>query len=542
MLDGRRHATGICGSGAEGMLKKAAQRHRRGAKFAAIAALIVAMLAPRSGTAEPIAPTPGYLDQTLQRFNCTASDECLNGAFPVTGVIADGAGNLYGAAQYGSNGVPGMVFELKQNGRGWSETVLYDFCSQANCNDGESPNGLFVDSSGNLYGTTVHGGSPGYGVVFELTPPTPPSTTWTYTQLYAFCSKSNCADGANPWGKLTMDASGNLYGTASQGGSPGAGVVFELTPNQSHTVWTETVLYNFCSQGCSDGETPYAGLLLDGAGNLYGTTAYGGVFGVGTVFELTPPTPPSTTWTQAVLYSFQGCTDVCRDGVYPETPLLMDAAGNLYGTTLYGGAGDGGYCNTSIGCGSVFELMRPSQTTGSAWTESVIYSFCSQPNCADGLPYYPIGYSSLDASGGLWLGCGRGRLSPDTTPACDRIVLFGTTFGGGKSGCYFNVGCGVVFALTPDLSQTVWTESVLYSFCSQTNCDDGYEPTGGVAADALGNLYGVAYVGGGTSGGFCAYYEGCGVVFKLTPPGARLFPGSPSPPVMRPPATPPSPR
>jgi uncharacterized repeat protein (TIGR03803 family) len=550
MMDSRRNAAGICGGDFEGMLKQTAQRRRRGAKSAAaLAALIVALLVPRGGTAGPIEPRSGYLDQTLARFNCTSLSECADGAFPVTGVIVDGAGNVYGSSQYGSNGLPGMVFELKQNGRGWSETVLYNFCSQANCTDGRYPNGLFVDSSGNVYGTTVQGGSAGDGAVFELTLPTPPSTAWTYTQLYAFCSKSNCVDGANPWGKLTMDSSGNLYGTTSSGGSHNQGAVFELTPNQNRTVWTENVLYNFCSQGgCADGQTPLAGLLLDGAGNLYGTTVYGGGSGVGTVFELTPPTPPSTTWTQGVLYSFTPCrANPClsNDSEYPETPVIMDAVGNLYGTTLYGGTG--GYCTQGGGCGTVFEISPPT-VPGSARTESVIYSFCSQPNCADGLPYYPIGYgnavgSNVDASGGLRLGCSSyGRLSPDTTSACGRIVLLGTTFGGGKSGCYFNVGCGVVFALTPDLSQTVWTESVLYRFCSQTHCDDGYQPTGGVAADALGNLYGVTYVGGGTSGGFCADYQGCGVVFKLVPPGALagpLFPVSTPAPVARPPAAPP---
>jgi uncharacterized repeat protein (TIGR03803 family) len=543
MMDSRRNAAGICGNNADKTPEQAAQRRRHRAKFAAaVAALIVALLVPRAGTAGLLQPTSRYLDETLQRFNCTAS-ECADGAFPVTGVIVDRVGNIYGSAQYGSNGLPGLVFELQRNGRSWSETVLYNFCSQTNCTDGRYPNGLLADSSGNLYGTTVQGGAPGYGVVFELTPPTPPSTTWAYTQLYAFCSKSNCVDGANPWGKLTMDASGNLYGTTSNGGSQGLGAVFELTPNQSRTVWTENVLHNFCSQGgCADGANSFAGLLLDKAGNLYGATAYGGSFDVGTVFELTPPTPPSTTWTQAVLYSFQGCTDVCRDGVYPETPLLMDAAGNLYGTTLYGGPG--GYCPTSIGCGTVFELTAPSQTTGSAWTESVIYSFCSQPNCADGRAYYSVNYFSYDADGGLQFGCGRLSLSAATSPACDHISLLGTTFAGGKVGCRFDVGCGVVFALTPNISKTIWTESVLYSFCSQKNCDDGDEPTGGVAADELGNLYGVTYLGGGTSSGFCAN-QGCGAVFKLVPSGGVVGPLLPvstpppaSPPVMTAPSMP----
>jgi uncharacterized repeat protein (TIGR03803 family) len=165
--------------------------------------------------------------------------------------------------------------------------------------------------------------------------------------LYSFCSAANCADGASPQGILVFDKIGNLYGAAAGGGSNcqqigegGCGVVFELSPSQGGT-WTESVLYNFCAndiQSCPDGANPYAGLSFDRSGNLYGTTMIGGAYGLGTVFELMPPTTQGGAWTETVLWSF-GATG---DGQNPIARVILDSSGNLYGTTEAGGTYSGG--------------------------------------------------------------------------------------------------------------------------------------------------------------------------------------------------------
>jgi uncharacterized repeat protein (TIGR03803 family) len=284
--------------------------------------------------------------------------------------------------------------------------------------------------------------------------------------LYSFCSQTNCADGAQPVAGLIMDGAGNLYGTTQGGGNAsGQGVVFQLRRHHQHrgTAWTETVLYSFCSQtDCADGARPSAGLTIDGAGNLYGTTGIGGN-GRGVVFELTPDQTP-TAWTETVLYRFCAQSN-CADGAYPEAGLIMDGAGNLYGTTAFGGIGGAG------GGGVVFELT-PGQT-GTAWTETMLYSFCAQTNCADG--EFPYAGLIMDGAGNL----------------------YGTTYYGG--------GRGVVFQLTPDETGAAWTETVLYRFCSHTNCPDGAYPEAGLIMDGTGNLYGTTVIGG----------NGSGVVFAL---------------------------
>jgi uncharacterized repeat protein (TIGR03803 family) len=209
-----------------------------------------------------------------------------------------------------------------------------------------------------------------YGAVFELTP-NAAKTAWTETVLYSFCAQGgeSCTDGANPEASLVMDAAGRLYGTTYEGGGAdnNSGTVFELTPNAAKTRWTETVLYSFCTQGgesCTDGVLPHAGLIMDAAGRLYGTTYEGGAHGAGTVFELTP-NAAKTTWTKTVLYSFGAQSG---DGAYPEVAgLIMGASGQLYGTTTGGGA---------HGAGTVFELTPNAAKT--TWTETVLYSFCAQ--------------------------------------------------------------------------------------------------------------------------------------------------------------------
>ena len=185
------------------------------------------------------------------------------------------------------------MFELSPTvGGGWTETVLYSFCAQTNCTDGELPSpGLIFDAAGDLYGTTADGGTFGVGTVFELTPTA--GGGWTEQALHSF--NNNGTDGYWPYASLIFDAAGNLYGTTGSGGTNDYGTGFELTPAAGGS-WTENVLHSFNNNG-ADGFNPGAGLILDAAGNLYGTTTSGGTGsncvweGCGTVFELTPIYP-----------------------------------------------------------------------------------------------------------------------------------------------------------------------------------------------------------------------------------------------------------
>ena len=250
-----------------------------------------------------------------------------DGQYPYYGGLTmDAQGNLYGATVLGGKGTCfgpgrkrvhncGTVFELTAAG---SEKVLHTFAGSP---DGWSPwGGVIMDANGNLYGTTsdggAYGGAYGYGTVFKLT------STGTETVLHSFCSQSGCPDGANPSGGLLMDLEGNLYGTTLSGGAYGAGTVFELTPDG-----TETVLYDFT--GGADG-IGAGGLIMGLQGNLYGTTVGGGAYGKGTVFEVTP------AGIETVLYSFCSKSG-CPDGAAPSGGLIMDSEGNLYGTTADGG-------------------------------------------------------------------------------------------------------------------------------------------------------------------------------------------------------------
>ena len=330
--------------------------------------------------------------------------------------------------------------------------------------NGNEPNhtALIQATDGNLYGVTSYGGVNGSGAVFRISP------SGTLDAIYSFCAQGGtCPDGQGPYAGLTMDASGKLYGTTSAGGADGWGTVFELTPNATKTKWTERVLHSFCAQGifsgCPDGQTPYAGLIIDKLGRLYGTTYQGGAHSQGTVFELTP-NAAKTTWTETVLYSFcsQG-GESCTDGANPNAALIMGARGKLYGTTYQGGAS--GQC-------TAFELTA-TNAAKTEWTETALYSFCAQENCDDGA--YPGAALIIDAAGDL----------------------YGTTSGGGTG------FAGTVFALTPD-AKTSWKETVLYSFCAQgayPNCTDGYSPQAALLMDAWGQLYGTTYQGGANNGG-----------------------------------------
>jgi uncharacterized repeat protein (TIGR03803 family) len=301
---------------------------------------------------------------TLHTFTASAKGT-VDGGLPYAGLIFDSAEvNLYGTTVGGGALGYGTVFELSPSGSSWTETVLYSFAGNNNGGtDGDSPvASLVFDPQGNLYGTTSQGGTPGKGVIFELTPPTGDGAPWTETVLFTFTGKS----GAYPYAGLTIDSKENLYGTTAIGGARtghcnptnGCGVVFELSPPSGTGSWIEKVIYTF--ESGSDGGYPYAGLILDSKGNLYGTTVQGGnttgancsyTVGCGVVFELSPPTGKGS-WPETALYAFNGGSD----GGFPYAAPMLDPAGNLYGTTSYGGNTTGSNCVDVSGCGVVFEL------------------------------------------------------------------------------------------------------------------------------------------------------------------------------------------
>jgi len=240
------------------------------------------------------------------------------GEYPTGGLISDGAGNLFGVARYGGIYGAGTVFKL-DNAR--HMTVLYSFCEDQDCADGGVPQAsLIEDAEGNLYGTTTLGGANQAGTVFKVDP------TGRETVLYSFCAFTDCPDGSYPYGGLIQDASGNLYGTTTYGGAHQKGTVFKLD-----STGRETVLFSFAG---GDGANPVADLIQDASGNLYGTTYYGGRSNGGAVFKL------DSAGNETVLHSFCALHN-CADGLFPYAGVIQDAAGNLYGTTSSGGAGAG---------------------------------------------------------------------------------------------------------------------------------------------------------------------------------------------------------
>jgi len=381
-----------------------------------------------------------------------------DGGVPSFGPLAlDVEGNLYGAAGGGggtscSGSGCGIIFELSPHpNTTWTESVLYRFANGA---DGAFPNGgLVFDSAGNLYGATIHWLSD--GTAFELSPGT---HGWSLKVVYEFGSWFGDAIGPNPG--LVFDKAGNLYGT---GGGGNGGTVFELIPGPGAR--TDRVIYSFCPRaGCKDGEIPLVGLTWDSAGNLYGTTSQGGNYlpnckvgslGCGVAFQLTPAT--DGTWKYHLLHRFASWP---HDAEYPLGTLVLDSSGNVYGTTIAGGAHD---------TGTVFKLSPPS---GGGWKETLLYQF---PNPANGAG--PGNALVFDKAGNL----------------------YGTTFTGGIGS---QGGSGVIFKLTPG-SNGKWTYSVVHKFTGQ----DGDGPDG-LTIGAKGNLYGTT-AGGGT--------HNVGVVFEITP-------------------------
>jgi uncharacterized repeat protein (TIGR03803 family) len=388
-------------------------------------------------------------EKVLHSFNTTGN----GGYAPYSSLIFDAAGNLYGTTQIGGVHAQGTVFELMPRaGGGWTEKVLHTF--NDNGKDGQVPYaGVIFDTAGNLYGTTTAGGAGGHGTVFELMPTV--SGAWTEKILHSFNTTN--LDGYTPYGGLVRDSAGNLYGTTATGGAFTRGTVFELLP-QAGGGWKEKILHNFNINGI-DGFAPFASLVFDTAGNLYGTTDQGGTpadgdLAFGTIFELKPKAGGG--WSEQVLHTF---IENGIDGYQPQASLIVDASGNLYGTTYSGGA---------YGLGTVFGLIRAERS----WTESVLHSF--QQNGIDG--WSP--YANLILVGGN---------------------LYGTTTEGGT------VGVGAVFELTP-AGGGGWTESLPYNFLQDGLA--GTNPWGGLILDAAGNLYGTTVAGGAYGGG---------TVFELKP-------------------------
>jgi uncharacterized repeat protein (TIGR03803 family) len=306
-----------------------------------------------NGTVFELTPSgSGWMETVLYSF-VDASD----GIIPIGGLLLDEKGNLYGLTQQGGAAGYGTAFELSpHSGGGWTKTTIYAF---AGGSDGSFPyGGLISDSKGNLYGFTLSGGTgpcqyygPGCGTVFELKRF---SGSWKEIVHFSF---PGGAGGQIPQG-LTLDEAGNFFGTTSQGGSGGVGIVFKL--NRSAGGWTETVLHTF--SGGRDGSAPSSGVTLDRAGNLYGTTIEGSgggcQYGCGLVYELKPIR--KSKWREVVLHRF---TDNFHDGVTPYASLIFNQAGDLFGTTSGGGA---------YGIGTTFELM---QDFDGKWKESVIQNF-----------------------------------------------------------------------------------------------------------------------------------------------------------------------
>ncbi|MGA8491334.1 MAG: choice-of-anchor tandem repeat GloVer-containing protein [Terriglobales bacterium] len=328
------------------------------------------------GTVFEITPNSNgsWTESVLYSF--TGSED---GAQPYGSLVFDSSGNLYGTTNFGGdtncNLGCGTVFKLSPGSSGWTESVLYTFTGGS---DGGEPDArVLFDAAGNLYGTTLLGGSinsactSGCGTIFKLAHG---SSGWTESIIYAF---QGGTDGLSPYDGLAFDAAGNLYGSTYAGGS-GYGVIFKLTPGSSG--WAETVLHAF--RGGYDGKSPYGDLILDGSGNLYGTASQGGYQGYGVVFEMLLNT--KGRWAEKVLHSFAN-----TPAGNPVAGLAIDTAGNLYGTTMLGAtrASCGG------GCGALFKLAPAS----GGWTYKVVHDF---GHGADG--YHPTGDLILDSTGNLY--------------------------------------------------------------------------------------------------------------------------------------------
>jgi uncharacterized repeat protein (TIGR03803 family) len=389
-----------------------------------------------------------------------------------------------------------FLFCLQLNSFAQTDQILHSFSGS----DGIRPNGILVfDASGNLYGTTQSGGSTGCGgrgcgTVFELSPES--GGTWSYKVIHTFGG----SDGATPMWGVVFDAAGNLYGTTAYGGANNFGDVFQLQPTE--TGWTENVLYNFT--GVDDGANPFSGVVLDASGNLYGTTVNGAANKQGTVFELSKS---GSSWLFKVLLDLYNI-----DGTGPS-PLVFDTAGNLYGTAASGGF------NRNHMRGTIFEL---SPSSGGTWTSSVIFAFTGPEtfgeNPAGGVVFDKTGniYGTLenggfgDAFGGSiyelqtpsleemdWATFTRFPASPH--PPLSPVALdSANNIYVALSGDGASVCYGAILKIGKDVYE-------IYNFSASSS--DGHFPLGGIVLDAENNIYGATSSGGGA---------GYGTIFKVT--------------------------
>jgi uncharacterized repeat protein (TIGR03803 family) len=375
-----------------------------------------------------------------------------DGGGPAGTLSLDGSGNLYGTTYIGGAHGVGTVYKLSHRGSGWVLSTLYTFTGGS---DGSYPAaGVTIGPNGRLYGTTGRGGNHGCdgggcGVLYELRPPTTIcgalSCPWIQTIVHQFTGGD---DGGLPSnGSLVFDSAGNMYGTTQLGGPPNQGTVYKV--QHSGGSWIESVLYSFHRDGV-DGKMPAAGVILDHAGNLYGTTPYGGLFLNGTAFKLTPQ---GSGWTEQILQDFPG-----PEGAMPLAGLILDGAGNLYGATLTGGAGAGG---------NVYELSPP----GSYSNFTELYDFVAFTDNSG-----PASVPVMDASGNLY---------------------------GSRAGSISGNDPGSIYKLTNNGGS--WTEVTLHNFAGGS---DGSNPIGGVTRDSHGNLYGTTFYEGP---------GGAGMVWEITP-------------------------
>ncbi len=307
------------------------------------------------------------------------------GTYAAGNLVRDDAGNLFGSTRGGGLNGCGYIFELSPPASGlWTLTTLHDF----DCTDGQTAGMTMArDVNGNLFGATQVGGTLDQGVVYELSPG--PGGTWTYQVLHNF---AYFAEGGSPEAGVVLDSNGNLYGPNNNG-------IYKLTPGAGGT-WTESAAYTFNS--ATDGDNPHGDLIFDSSGNLYGTNTTGGLYGNGTVFELSPASGGG--WTVTVLYNFFG-----SDGALPAGGVIRDGAGNLYGTTQFGGAPNN--------AGTVFKLAL----VGGVWQKIILYRFGGVANSDGSIP-----------NSSLYLNSKK---------------LFGTTPVGGNAGCNSGAGCGTVFVI-----------------------------------------------------------------------------------------------
>jgi uncharacterized repeat protein (TIGR03803 family) len=360
----------------------------------------------------PVPPSTQWTETVLYDFT-GGIDGSNDGRYPLAGVVFDTAGNLYGTTSVGGAANLGSIFELMPpatEGGQWTESVIYSF--QGGTADGEYPGsaGVVFDGLGNLYGVTYEGGSGGQeygfnstGVAYKLTPPATPGAAWTETVIHKFLARNGTV---YPVGTPVFDADGNLYGATGGGESISHSIgaaAYRLNPPATGSgLWTFRLLYSFGGPG--DG--PQSSLTFHNNGHLYGTAEDGSQFGQGSVFELVPPATAGGVWTENILHSFYGSAG---DGRNPVANVIFDGAGNLYGTTPYGGSGAPSPNCYSSGCGTVFELSPPA-AEGGDWTETILHSFPPPgARAKDGTePNYGLFLSKNGTLFGVTAGNGKG--------------------------------------------------------------------------------------------------------------------------------------